>query len=185
MISESRRTQLSKFLSLVLRHQPDKMDLELQAGGWADLDAVAAGFKQHGDDVDQSLILALVQEGPKNRFEISPDGKRIRARYGHSLDVDLDYTPRVPPDVLYHGTARRFLEKIRGQGVQPQGRTYVHLSSSPGAAREVGSRHGTAVILEIDAPGMFEVGYAFYPSTDRVWLVDDVPPRFLSVLDAS
>ena len=185
MISKKRKTHISKFLSLVLRHQPGKMDLDLQAGGWADVGDVVAGFKQHGYAVDRSLILDLAQQGPKNRFEVSPDGKSIRARYGHSLDVDLEYTPQAPPDVLYHGTARRFMENIRRQGLQPKGRTYVHLSSSPGAAREVGSRHGDVVILEVDAAGMVEEGYAFYPSTDQVWLVIKVPPRFLRGRDES
>ncbi len=185
MISESRRTHISKFLSLVLRHQPEKMDLNLQAGGWANLDDVITGFKQHGYNMDRSLILTVVQEGPKDRFEISPDGKRVRARYGHSVKVNLDYNPQEPPDVLYHGTARRFVENIRREGLQTRGRNYVHLSSSPGAAREVGSRHGAGVILEIDSAGMSEAGYAFYPASDQVWLVECVPPRFLSVRDAS
>lgn len=176
------QTHYSKFLSLVLRHQPEEIGLKLDRGGWAAVDDLIARANQHGVDLDRAAVEEIVETSSKDRFEISPDGKRIRARYGHSLDVNLGYQSQEPPQSLFHGTARRFLEDIQQEGLQAQGRSYVHLSFTPEAARQVGSRHGKPAVLRVDAAKMHQEGHIFYKATEEIWLVKEVPPEYIHSL---
>lgn len=168
----------SKFLSLVLRHQPDVIGLSLDAEGWADIDALirlAAGRKP----LTRALIEAVVENNNKQRFAISADGQRIRAHQGHSIDVDLGFVPVTPPARLYHGTATRFVESIRREGLVKRSRQHVHLSADADTATNVGARHGTPAILVVHAAEMVAAGHAFYRSGNGVWLTDAVPPDFI------
>jgi len=169
----------SKFLSYVLRHNPDALGLELDPGGWANVDTLLDRARADGRSIDRALLEQVIAQGEKERFTLSDDGSRIRANYGHSIAVNLDLTPTVPPEHLYHGTARGPLPTIRAEGLRPQSRQYVHLSSTPEDAKSVGARHGEPVVLTVEARGLHEAGRALYRSTDAVWLTDRVPPRFL------
>jgi putative RNA 2'-phosphotransferase len=179
-----RRTRTSKFLSYVLRHEPGALGLTLDPGGWADLDALVERARAEGRSLSRSLIADVIAAGEKDRFTISDDGTRIRANYGHSIDVDLALEPTPPPATLYHGTARSALAAIRADGLRPQSRQYVHLSSTPSEARAVGARHGTPVVLPIDAPALHDAGHALYRSTDAIWLARHVPPSFIAFPNA-
>lgn len=181
-MQEKERVHLSKFLSLILRHQPDEIGVALDPGGWVEIEELIRQAKRHGVDLDRAAIGEITRKSAKERFEISPDGERIRARYGHSIKVDLGYQPQPPPQILYHGTAQRFLPDIQRQGLQPLNRRYVHLSVTRKDARQVGGRHGKPTILEIQAGEMAEDGYAFFSATDLVWLVKEVPPPYLTSL---
>jgi putative RNA 2'-phosphotransferase len=148
------RVKLSKFLSLVLRHNPETIGLGLDAQGWAKIDelikkAGAAGRKFRRED-----LLHVVATNDKRRFSLSEDGLRIRAAQGHSIAVDLGLPPREPPQVLYHGTATRFLDAIWSEGLKPQARQQVHLSTDAATALRVGQRHGKPIVLLIDAHAM-------------------------------
>ena len=121
----------------------------------------------------------VVATNSKQRFAFSEDGTRIRANQGHSVDVDLQYAPQPPPEILYHGTATRFLESIRSAGLQKMSRHDVHLSEETKVTLQVGGRHGTPVLLVIRAGEMHRAGFVFRRSTNGVWLVDHVPPRFI------
>lgn len=168
----------SKFLSLVLRHQPDVIGLSLDAEGWADIDdliRLARGRKP----LTRALIEAAVENNNKQRFATSADGRRIRARQGHSIDVDLGFVPVTPPARLYHGTATRFVESIRREGLDKRSRRHVHLSADADTARNVGARHGTPAILVVHAAEMAAAGHAFYRSENGVWLTDAVPAAFI------
>ena len=178
-----RIVQTSKFLSYVLRHNPDALGLELEPGGWADVDTLLDRARADGRSIDRSLLERVMAHGEKKRFALSEDGSKIRANYGHSIGVDLDLTPSAPPESLYHGTARQTLSAIRDDGLRPQPRRYVHLSSTRDEAVRVGSRHGTPVVLTVDAQGLHEAGHTLYPSTDAVWLTDRVPMQFLQFPD--
>lgn len=172
-------TATSKFLSYVLRHNPDALDLKLEPGGWADLDTLISRANAHGRSLSRSRIKQLIAAGDKTRFTLSDDESMIRANYGHSIEVDLDLKPTNPPEALYHGTARSALPSIRSDGLRPQSRQFVHLSPTPDEARSVGQRHGTPVVLSVDAPTLHEAGFPLYRSTDTVWLTRRVPARFL------
>lgn len=168
----------SKFLSLVLRHQPDVIGLSLDAEGWADIDALMRLAQGH-KPLTLALIEAVVENNNKQRFAISEDGQRIRARQGHSIDVDLGFVPVTPPARLYHGTATRFVASIRREGLVKRSRRHVHLSADADTATNVGARHGTPAILIVHAAEMVAAGHAFYRSENGVWLTDAVPADFI------
>ncbi len=178
-----RTVRTSKFLSYVLRHNPDALGLDLDPGGWADVDTLLNRARADGRSMDRTLLERVLAHGEKERFTLSADGTKIRANYGHSIDVNLDLTPTPPPPHLYHGTAEQALPAIRTDGLRPKSRQYVHLSSTREEAIRVGSRHGTPVVLTVDAQGLHEAGHTLYRSTDAVWLTDRVPPHFLKEPD--
>lgn len=180
---EPRLIQTSKFLSYVLRHEPEAIGLSLDPGGWADIDELLECARAEGRPVSRSRINAVIQSGEKSRFTLSDDEAKIRATYGHSLDVDLNLEPTPPPNDLYHGTAESTVPTIRREGLLPQSRQYVHLSSTQTEAESVGHRHGKAVVLVVRAADLHEDGHALYKSTDAVWLTRHVPPHYLAFPD--
>ena len=169
----------SKFLSLVLRHEPGRAGLVLDAAGWVAVDELLRGCAAAGRPLTREQLETLVRDSDKQRFAFSPDGQRIRANQGHSVEVELDYAPRTPPDLLYHGTATRFLASIRADGLVKGARHHVHLSADVETARKVGVRHGKLALLEVEAGRMGRVGHVFFRSANGVWLTDRVPPEFL------
>ncbi len=174
-----RLRDISRFLSLVLRHRPESIGLTLDAQGWASVDALIASATAHGHPLDVELLHEVVFGSDKQRFALSPDGSRIRANQGHSVDVDLGLPDTEPPELLYHGTATRFAASIRAQGLLPGERQYVHLSPTPLIAREVGIRHGKPLVLTVRARELHATGRPFYHSPNGVWLTRSVPSRFL------
>ncbi|OBZ96987.1 RNA 2'-phosphotransferase [Pararhizobium polonicum] len=173
--------QTSKFLSYVLRHAPESIGLTLDAQGWADIAELISKANAANHALDVDTLHAVVADSDKKRFTISEDGKRIRAAQGHSVSVKLGHAPVAPPPILYHGTATRFLESIRAQGLLAGGRQQVHLSSDMLTAKTVGQRHGKPVVLTIDAQKMAAAGFAFFRADNGVWLTDTVPPAYLAV----
>lgn len=172
----------SKLLSYVLRHRPDSIGLQLDAQGWAAVDDLLACLRAHGKAIDRGLLERVVLENDKQRFAFSADGSHIRASQGHSIAVDLALQPAVPPPVLYHGTASRFLKSILASGLRAGARQHVHLSGDVQTATRVGARHGFPVVLRVDAARMHADGIVFYQSDNGVWLSGAVAPRYLSVI---
>lgn len=172
------RTRPSKFLSLVLRHQPEVAGISLDAQGWASIDALLAGAAANGLLISYEELEEIVATNEKNRFVICSETRRIRANQGHSVSVDLQLQERAPPPLLYHGTATRFLEAIRAEGLCQMRRHHVHLSADEATARQVGVRHGQVAVIEIDAAAMHEAGHRFFLSANGVWLVESVPAAF-------
>jgi putative RNA 2'-phosphotransferase len=170
---------VSKFLSLVLRHQPETIGLTLDDNGWADVDELIRLANARGRRLTRQLIDRVVAENDKKRFAFSDDGARIRASQGHSVEVELDLPPAEPPVVLYHGTATRFLDSIRAIGLRPGTRQHVHLSRDEATAVNVGQRHGRPVVLTVRAGDMHAAGYKFFVSANGVWLTDRVPVEFV------
>jgi putative RNA 2'-phosphotransferase len=174
-------TDTSKFLSYVLRHEPQAIGLTLTSEGWADIDALIAGAKAAGRELDLALIQAVVSSNDKKRFALSDDGLRIRAVQGHSSDsVAITHVARVPPTLLYHGTATRFLDSILAEGLRPGQRHHVHLSEDITTATAVGERYGKPVILRIEALRMHAEGFAFFQADNGVWLTERVPVAFFA-----
>jgi len=179
-------TEISKFLSYVLRHQPEVIGITLDREGWVDISALIAAAAKDGKQLDLNLIQTVVATSDKKRFAISEDGLRIRAVQGHSTkSVDISYVEKVPPEFLYHGTAMRFLNSIRKEGLLPSSRQYVHLSQDEQTALAVGQRHGKPVVLTIATSTMHQQGFKFYQADNGVWLTDQVPPEFLEVSPSS
>lgn len=170
---------ISKTLSFWLRHRPDAAGLTLDQQGWTDTDAILSAFAAEGLDCDWERLLAVVESSDKQRFELSADSSRIRARQGHSVEVALDWPQVAPPALLYHGTVERFLPAIRAEGLRPMRRHHVHLSPDEATATIVGNRRGKAIILTIRAEDMAADGHAFFLTGNGVWLTDHVPAAFL------
>ena len=174
-------TEASKFLSYVLRHEPPAIGLSLDREGWAEIAALIEGATRAGKQIDLELIRTVVTTSDKKRFAISDDGLRIRAVQGHSTEsVSIKYTEKAPPAFLYHGTATRFLESIRKEGLLPGERHYVHLSQDVPTATAVGQRYGKPVVLKIEALRMHQQGFKFYQADNGVWLTEKVPASFIA-----
>jgi putative RNA 2'-phosphotransferase len=174
-------TEASKFLSYVLRHRPDSIGLTLDSEGWVDISELIAAAVQTGTQLDRQLIDTIVDTSDKKRFAISEHGLRIRALQGHSTEaVAITYAEKVPPAVLYHGTAARFLESIRRDGLLAGSRHYVHLSGDPRTAQCVGERYGKPAVLTVQARSMHQQGFRFYQAENGVWLTEAVPVQFMA-----
>ncbi|MFT4254763.1 MAG: RNA 2'-phosphotransferase [Caulobacter sp.] len=172
-------TKISKTLSYWLRHAPQEGGLSLDANGWTNVDALLAALAGKRLPADWETLLAVVETNDKQRFELSPDGGRIRARQGHSVSVEGDWTAATPPEVLWHGTVERFLGSILADGLKPMNRHHVHLSADVETARRVGGRRGRPVILEVAAGRLAARGQAFFVTGNGVWLTAGVPPEAL------
>lgn len=166
----------SKFLSLVLRHQPGKIGLNLNSNGWAEVDEL---LEKLPFELDFQTLKEIVDTSDKQRYAFSPDFKKIRANQGHSVRVDLNLTPVEPPEVLFHGTATRNLESIKATGLNKGNRHHVHLSLNEETAVRVGGRHGKAVVLRVLASKMHQAGHSFFCSENGVWLTEEVPVRYI------
>lgn len=171
---------LSRTLSLVLRHSPGTIGITLDEAGWTPIDKLMSALRKAGHKVDRDSLQAVVDTNDKKRFTISDDGRLIRAAQGHSVKVSLGHAPSVPPDVLFHGTASTSLDSIFATGLAPRSRQQVHLSSNEDTALKVGGRHGRAVVLKVDCAGMVRDGHLFYQADNGVWLTDKVPAIYLS-----
>lgn len=179
---EKQATQISKFLSLVLRHQPELVGLSLSEAGWVSVSDLLAACRQHGKAISLEQLQDVVADNDKKRFSFSDDGSFIRANQGHSVEIELGYEAASPPAKLFHGTAERFLASIKEQGLLKRNRHHVHLSADTETAIKVGQRHGKPVVLHVDAGKMQQDGFTFYLSTNGVWLTEHVPVPYLMFL---
>lgn len=172
--------KISKFLSYVLRHQPEAIGITLDTNGWIEINTLITHANQHGESLTKELIEEVVKTNDKKRFTISEDGLKIRAAQGHSTQqVKINYVEKVPPELLYHGTATRFINSIKQQGLIAGDRHYVHLSSDEQTANKVGERHGKPIVLKVKALLMHQQGFKFYLADNGVWLTNAVPNTFL------
>lgn len=171
---------VSKFISLVLRHKPEAAGIKLDGHGWADVEDLIRGVNASGHTLDKEVLETIVNTDEKQRYSYNQDKTKIRANQGHSIPVDVDLEEHMPPDVLYHGTADRFLEAILKQGLKPMSRQYVHLSRDMDTATKVGRRHGNPIVLRINARQMYEDGQKFYVSKNGVWLAKQVDRKYIN-----
>lgn len=165
---------LSKKLSFVLRHKPETIGCTLEPGGWVPVDTLLSGL-----GIDRAHLEQVVALNGKQRFGFDETGTRIRAHQGHSVQVDMQYEPKAPPAVLFHGTCEEMVETILKEGLLRMGRQYVHLSADHATAIHVGARKGSPVVLVIDAQAMAAEGLPFFCSTNGVWLAESVANRFV------
>ncbi len=179
-MDKTKKKRMGKYLSLILRHSPEKIGLELDNAGWASVDELLSGLAQKGRRLSFEGLREIVETNDKQRYRFNADMTRIRANQGHSIKLDLNLEMAEPPEVLYHGTATRFMADINQQGLQKRNRHHVHLSADKATAENVGGRHGKVVILAVAAGAMHRAGFEFYCSENKVWLTDHVPPSYFS-----
>jgi putative RNA 2'-phosphotransferase len=178
---DNRLVKISKFMSFALRHQPEKIGLRLSESGWASVEELIEASGRSGVEFTREELQNIVASNDKKRFSLSEDGLWIRANQGHSVKVELGYAPASPPEILYHGTAERFLTSIKQQGLIKGKRHHVHLSVDVETAAKVGQRHGRPVVLKVEAGRMHRDGFVFYISANGVWLTERAPVQYLVI----
>lgn len=176
-------TKLSKFLSLVLRHKPDTIGIELDVNGWTDVNVLLEKMNSNGKPIDFKTLEVVLETNNKKRFSFNEDKTLIRANQGHSIEIDLGYISKTPPEKLYHGTCDKYVDSILEKGIHKMNRHHVHLSKDMETALSVGQRHGKPVIFEILAEEMAKEGFTFYESKNGVWLCDEIPVHFIRKLE--
>lgn len=179
-MNEQQKKNTSKFLSYVLRHHPEFINLNLDDNGWADVDELIKKSTSYSQGFTFDELDEIVQTNEKKRFAFNEDKKRIRASQGHSITINLALVSQHPPEFLYHGTAQTNIESILEKGIDKRSRQYVHLSQDKETAAKVGMRHGKPIILTIKTKEMFEDGNEFYLSDNNVWLTDFIDAKYIS-----
>lgn len=182
-MNEKRRTKISKFLSLILRHAPETIGLKLEDNGWVRIDKLIAAGAKNAREFTLSELREVVETNDKKRFAFDESGEKIRASQGHSIAVEIEFEKRTPPAFLYHGTAEKNVGLIFQDGLRKMNRHHVHLSIDTETAGKVGARHGKPAIFEVDTIKMLENNLEFFVSANNVWLVENVPPQFLRLIE--
>jgi putative RNA 2'-phosphotransferase len=177
-----RYVKISKYLSKHLRHQPERLGLELAPGGWVSVDQLLAAVAANGFAISRSELEQVVVTNAKQRFGFNDTGDQIRANQGHSTEVDLQLIAQTPPAILYHGTHVKIVSEILATGLQKMSRHHVHLTTNLSTAHQVGGRRGKSIIFGVNAVLMESNGHDFYRTANDVWLVDAVPPEYLRLL---
>lgn len=183
-MDKSRQIKISKYLSKHLRHIPERLGLTLALGGWVSVDKLLAAGAAHQFSLTRAELEEVVATSDKQRFSFDETKTYIRANQGHSVEIDLQLEAQIPPNVLYHGTGERSVSAILESGLLKMSRHHVHLSLDVETACKVGMRHGRPAIFTVDA-AMHQAGFTFYCSDNGVWLVDRVPPQYLTIIPAS
>lgn len=178
-MNDIEKKKVSKFLSLILRHQPETIQLKLDEQGWANVEELRTKSSKKGIHFTLKELDELVETNDKKRFIFNEDKTKIRANQGHSIDIDLALKPQQPPEYLYHGTADVNVASIVEKGIEKRSRQHVHLSQDKETATKVGMRHGKPIILTIRTGKMHEEGILFYLSENGVWLTDFVDAKFI------
>ncbi|MGB4811817.1 MAG: RNA 2'-phosphotransferase [Methylophilaceae bacterium] len=179
MINEKQITHISKFLSLVLRHQPETIGIELDQNGWTDVVILIKKANNNGLNIDFKTLKHIVETNSKKRFAFNAALDRIRASQGHSIDIALGYTHQKPPEILYHGTGEKSVQLILDTGIEKRSRQHVHLSSNIETAIKVGQRHGKPFVFKVLSEQMYHDKFEFFISDNGVWLTDRVPTKYL------
>ena len=172
-------TNLSRYLSLILRHKPEAIDITLDEYGWANVHDLIDGIAKNNPGFDMDVLEEIVRTDNKQRYFFNPGKTLIRANQGHSIPVDVELPEMEPPELLFHGTGEKYVSSILQQGLIPKSRLYVHLSKDIDTAIKVGKRHGKEVIFQVATGQMYRDGYKFYLSVNGVWLTKEVPIKYL------
>jgi len=183
MISDKQITHISKFLSLVLRHQPETIGIQLDQSGWTDIDELIEKANSYGVKFDREILNHIVATNSKKRFAFNNTFDKIRASQGHSVEIELGYTNQKPPEILFHGTGEKSVQSILDTGLEKRNRQHVHLSSDFDTAVKVGQRHGKPFVFKVLAERMYNDNFQFFISDNGVWLTDHVPTKYLKQND--
>ncbi|MCQ2468849.1 MAG: RNA 2'-phosphotransferase [Ruminococcus sp.] len=171
---------MSKFISLILRHKPETIGIQLDEHGWAEVDSLIEGINRNGGQkISMAVLEEIVRTDEKQRYSFNEDKTLIRANQGHSVQVDVELEEKNPPEFLYHGTGEKYVDSILKEGLKPKSRLYVHLSADTETAHKVGIRHGKPHIFRIRSGEMSRNGIKFFISANGVWLTKAVPVEYI------
>lgn len=174
---------ISKFLSLVLRHKPETIGIQLDPNGWVEVNELIEKANNYGIKFDREALNHIVATNSKKRFAFNDTFDKIRASQGHSIEIELGYISQKPPEFLFHGTAEKYVQSILDTGLEKRNRQHVHLSIDLETANKVGQRHGKPFIFKVLAEQMYNDNFQFYISDNGVWLTDNVPAKYLKQND--
>lgn len=184
IMNKKRLMNISKYISLILRHKPEVIGMSLDKHGWAEVEQLINGIKQQYAEFDMEILEEIVRTDSKQRYSFNQDKTLIRANQGHSVNVDVELKEQMPPSILYHGTGGKYMDSIKEQGLVGKTRLYVHLSCDLDTAKAVGKRHcksnESPILLRIDTKQMYEDGFQFYVSENKVWLTKEVPIKYIT-----
>ena len=169
---------VSRYMSLILRHKPEAIGIKLDEHGWANVDELISGIAKN-NEFNMDILEEIVRTDEKQRYSFNEDKSLIRANQGHSVPVDVEPEEKEPPEILWHGTGEKYVASIDEQGLIHKSRLYVHLSKDKETAVKVGKRHGNPVLYQVKAKQMYDDGYKFYLSVNGVWLTKDVPVKYI------
>lgn len=175
--------KLGKFISLILRHKPEVIGISLDKNGWADVKELIEKINLSGRHINIEILERIVKENEKKRYKFNEDKTKIKANQGHSINVELNLQEVVPPNTLYHGTAKKYLKSIKEKGILKGKRQYVYLSLDMETAINAGKRYGEPLVLKIDVEALKKKGHKFYLSDNKIWLSDDIPSEFIKIID--
>ncbi|WP_081832836.1 RNA 2'-phosphotransferase [Oribacterium sp. P6A1] len=145
---DKKEKEISKFISLILRHKPEVIGISLDEHGWADVSELIKGIdKTH--KLDMEILEKIVSEDEKQRYSFNDDKTLIRANQGHSINVDVELKNASPPEILWHGTGEKYVVSILAEGIISKSRLYVHMSKDYDTAVKVGRRHGNPQIVTL------------------------------------
>lgn len=170
---------ISKYISLILRHKPEVIGITLDEHGWANVSELVTGIRKDNPEFDIEVLEEIVVTDSKQRYSFNEDKTLIRANQGHSIPVDVELEEKQPPKFLYHGTGEKYVASINEIGLIHKSRLYVHLSKDVETAEQVGKRHGKEVVYQVNAGQMYKDGYKFFLSANNVWLTKEVPVKYL------
>lgn len=170
---------ISKYISLILRHKPEVIGITLDEHGWASVSDLIRGIEKDNPGFNMEILEEIVRSDSRGRYSFSNDKTLIRANQGHSIPVDVELEEKQPPEILYHGTGEKYVDSIDKMGLIPKSRLYVHLSKDINTAEQVGKRHGKEVVYQVAAGQMHKDGYKFFLSVNSVWLTKKVPIKYL------
>ena len=173
---------ISKYMSLILRHKPDVIGIELDEHGWANVNDLISGIEKDNHGFNFELLEEIVRSDSKQHYSFNDDKSFIRANQGHSVNVDVELKEKEPPEYLYHGTGEKYVKSINQDGLIPKSRLYVHLSKDIKTAENVGKRHGKEIIYRINSGRMYRNGYKFYLSENGIWLTKEAPVKYLEMV---
>lgn len=175
-------TNLSRYMSLILRHKPEVIGITLDEHGWASVNDLICGIEKNNPGFNMDILEQIVRTDSKQRYSFNDDKSLIRANQGHSVNVDVELKEKEPPEYLYHGTGEKYVKSINQDGLIPKSRLYVHLSKDIKTAENVGKRHGKEIIYRINSGRMYRNGYKFYLSENGIWLTKEAPVKYLEMV---
>lgn len=183
-MASNKLNKISVFISLILRHKPEAINIKLDEYGYANVDELLKGMKAAGKEISFKELCDIVDTDEKQRYSFNEDKTKIKANQGHSINIKLELIECMPPDVLYHGTVKKNLDSILEKGLCKMKRHHVHLSDNLDTAKQVAGRRKSSepVILKIDTKAMVKDGYKFLKSTNGVWHIIHVSPKYIKIL---
>lgn len=164
-------------------HKPEKLGIQLDESGWTGAETLIAKMNHFRIPIDRDILEHIVETNNKKRFAFNEKRDKIRANQGHSINISLDYDPVEPPEVLFQGSAKKFMNRILRTGLEKRNRHHVHLSVEVHTAKAVGKGHGKPVVLAVAATQMCRDGFEFFVSANGVWLTENVPVKYLKIIN--